>query len=66
MHTYSTSAVDQRRDALMAEADSGRLAQLQIEPGKPARRRLAGLLVEIGYFVVNAGIRLDRSRAHVD
>jgi hypothetical protein len=41
----------------MAEADSGRLAR---HPDHPARRRIAGWLVEIGYFAVGAGIRLDR------
>jgi len=30
--------------------------------GYPARRRIAGWLVEIGYFVVGAGMRLDRGR----
>jgi hypothetical protein len=44
----------------MAEADSGRLAQLADHPRYPARHRVAEWLVEIGYLVVSAGMRLDR------
>jgi hypothetical protein len=60
MHTYTWSAARQRRDAFLAEADSGRLARLVGRRGYPARSRIAGWLVEIGYFVIGAGMRLDR------
>jgi hypothetical protein len=60
MQTYAWSATHQHLDALMAEAESGRLARLADPPGYPARRRIAGWLVEIGYLVVGAGIRLNR------
>jgi hypothetical protein len=62
MSTYTWSASCQRRDALLAEAESGRLALLAVHSGNPARRRIAAWLVEFGYFVVGAGIRLDRLR----
>ncbi|HLJ84205.1 MAG TPA: hypothetical protein VKT51_08560 [Candidatus Eremiobacteraceae bacterium] len=62
MHTYTWSAARQRRDAFLAEADSRRLARLAGRRGYPARRRIAGWLVELGYFVVDAGMRLDRGR----
>lgn len=62
MHTYTWSAARQRRDTFLAEADARRLARLAGRRGYPARRRIAGWLVELGYFVVDAGMRLDRGR----
>jgi hypothetical protein len=50
---------------LLAEADNGRLARVADHPEHHARRGIAGWLVEIGYIVVNAGIRLDRGRTSI-
>ena len=60
MHGYtSLDAAHQRQASFRAEAAAKRLAKLAPRARIPARRRVANLIVAIGFVVVGAGRRLD-------
>lgn len=60
MHGFvNLDAARQRQAGFRAEAVAGRLATLARAMRVPARRRMAKLIVAIGYVMIGAGHRLD-------
>jgi hypothetical protein len=67
MHGYFNLDAARRRQAeFRAEAAAGRLALLARALQVPARRRVARLIVAIGYVMIGAGHRLGSEEASGD
>jgi hypothetical protein len=60
MHVHTElDAAKQRQAAFRAEASAHRLAASARVERAPARRRVAKLIIAIGFVVVDAGRRID-------
>jgi hypothetical protein len=60
MHVHTElDAAKQRQSAFRAEASAHRLAASARVERAPARRRVAKLIIAIGFVVVDAGRRID-------